>query len=371
MLRLSQPTISDEAISAVTKVLKTGYLVHGVENEAFEKELSSYLGCHDVVVVSSGTAALHLALWALNIGPGDSVIVPDFTFPATANVIRLVGAKPIIVDVDPDSYTIAIDKLEDTLQQLANTENIKAIMPVHEFGYPVNMQELQRLAENYNLYIIEDAACALGASDRGLKVGTLGDIGCFSFHPRKTLTTGEGGALAINNGDLANRLRRLRNHGIEHTALGVKFTEPSTNYRLTNFQAALGRHQLPNLDVIIEKRRQLSLFYLEVLSDLVDRGFIRCPNICLGHSLQTFMIVLSQKFDRKVVIDRLREVNIESNLGAQSLSTIGIYGEQPNIPITGPNLFYQGLAIPFHENLKEEELIYVASMLSSILLSLS
>lgn len=367
MLKLSQPNISEAAIAAMVDVIRSGQLVQGPENEAFEKDLARYLGCEEVLLVSSGTAALHVALLALDIGPGDAVIVPDFTFPATANVVAMVGAKPVIVDVDPGTYTLSIEKLEAAVSSWAGPERLRAVMPVHEFGCPVRMCDILRIAKAHGLFVVEDAACALGATDQGRMVGTLGDIGCFSFHPRKTLTTGEGGALATNDVGLAARIRRLRNHGMERTSQGMQFLEPATNYRLTNFQATLGRHQLPHLDAWIYARTELARVYHECLSPLQEAGLVSLPSLVVGHSWQTFMVVLSSALDRAAVISDLKDRGIEANLGAQSLSKIGIYGAVQGEVKVGPMLYQSGLALPFYEKLTVSDLNTIADALTKCL----
>ncbi|MDD0808779.1 DegT/DnrJ/EryC1/StrS family aminotransferase [Curvibacter sp. RS43] len=367
MLKLSQPNISEEAIAAVADVIRSGQLVHGTENEAFEKELAAYLGCEDVVLVSSGTAALHLALLALDIGPNDAVLVPDFTFPATANAVALVGARPVIVDVDPNTYTLSARQLEAVIQTWKGPERLRAIMPVHEFGCPADMQEINRIAKAHGLFVVEDAACALGATFQGRKLGTLGDIGCFSFHPRKTLTTGEGGALCTNDAELARRLRRLRNHGMERTASGMQFFEPATNYRLTNFQAALGRHQLPQLDGWIERRSALAKAYCELLQPLAQTGRLSLPSLIPGHSWQTFMVVLDGLADRNAIILQLRNEGVEANLGAQSLSSIGLYGPVAQDLKYGPLLYQHGLALPLFEKLSLSDVQHVVKALGTLI----
>jgi perosamine synthetase len=369
VLKLSHPNISKEAIDAVAQVLRSGQLVHGPECEAFERELAMYLGSPDVVLVSSGTAALHLALMVHDIGPGDAVIVPDFTFPATANVVAMVGAKPVIVDVDPGTYAIDVGQLEARVIAWNGPQRLRAIMPVHEFGAPADMKAICRVARDHGLIVIEDAACALGASDSGSKIGTQGDAGCFSFHPRKTLTTGEGGAIAVRDPERARRLRRLRNHGMERTEEGVRFLEPATNYRLTNFQAALGRHQLPHLDGWIARRRDLAGRYRRELGPLVEQALIRLPDEVAGHSWQTFMIVLDDRFDRADVISALKHGGVEANLGAQSLSEIGLYGgECPPMPV-GERLWRQGLALPMFEQMSESDVLLVCRLLAAHLMS--
>lgn len=364
MLKLSQPNISEEAIAAAAEVLRSGQLVHGQECEAFERELSDYLGCGDVVLVSSGTAALHIALLALDIGPDDAVIVPDFTFPATANVVAMTGARPVIIDVDQDSYTIDVALLEQTIRSWSGPERLRAVMPVHEFGCVADMVEINRIAKEYGLLVVEDAACALGASQNGRMAGAIGDLGCFSFHPRKTLTTGEGGAISTNNCEVAARLRRLRNHGMERTETGMRFFEPATNYRLTNFQAALGRVQLPMLDSWITQRRHLACLYLELLAPLQARGLLRLPQHTSGHSWQTFMLVNTSGQPREKIIHALRESGIEANLGAQSLSALSIYGGSEQAALCGGKLYREGIALPFCEQYSDAMLETVAAVLT-------
>lgn len=369
MFKLSQPNISEAAIAAVADVLRSGQLVHGQECEAFERELAAYLGCSDVVLVSSGTAALHVALQALDIGAGDAVIVPDFTFPATANVVALTGARPVIVDVVPGTYTLDTVQLERVVQGWEGPERLRAVMPVHEFGCVADMSEINRIAKAHGLAVVEDAACALGARQGEHKAGTLGDVGCFSFHPRKTLTTGEGGAIATSNATLAGRMRRLRNHGMERTASGMQFFEPATNYRMTNFQAALGRAQLPLLDEWIGRRAQLARAYLELLAPLEKAGILALPNMLSGHSWQTFMVVLGATSNRDEVIVKLRERGVEANLGAQSLACIGIYGE-PQVPsVSGSALYAKGLALPLYERMSQEDVQQIVMVLSQVLSS--
>ena len=367
MLKLSQPHIDEEAIAAVADVLRSGQLVHGPEGEAFEKELAGYLGCADVLLVSSGTAALHVALLALDIGAGDAVVVPDFTFPATANVVAMVGAQPVIVDVDPGTYTLSVEKFEAVVKAWRGPQRLKAVMPVHEFGCPADMDEIRRIAKAHGLAIVEDAACALGARYKGTKVGVLGDIGCFSFHPRKTLTTGEGGALATDDAALAARIRRLRNHGMERQGQELRFVEPATNYRLTNFQAALGKRQLPHLDGWIQARQALARNYLGALEPLRAAGHLDVPLMEDGHSWQTFMITLKGQHTRAAVVEALKTRGIETNLGAQSLSAIGIYGAGVASDGVGRELYSRGLALPFCEQYDDRVVADVVAALGQVL----
>ena len=368
MIKLSKPSIENEEIEAVKNVLLSGQLVHGEECTLFEKELAEYLNCEDVVLVSSCTAALHLSLIALGIGKGDAVIVPAFTFPATVNAVELVGARPILVDVSLDTYDIDATKIETTIKNWHGSEKIKAIIPVHEFGCPADMAEIMRIADEYSLLIIEDAACALGSVYNGKKIGTFGVAGCFSFHPRKAITTGEGGAIAVNDKKLSSMLRVLRNHGIKYDDNGSDFVLPGYNYRMTNFQAALGRTQLKKFDNWLEIRRNLQKVYRK---NLQQKNYYKLPKDVNGHSWQTFMICLDEKFDRNAIIKKMRINNIETNLGAQALHCLKYYKDKygysdedyPN----AANLYKQGIALPFYQDLSENEINIVNETMAAIL----
>lgn len=370
MIKLSQPQIPEVAIERVGDILRSGQLVHGDECNAFESELATYLGAKHALVVSNGTAALHLALLALDIGPGDAVIVPDFTFTATANIVEITGAKAVIVDVERSSYNLDPIKLIECIESWAGPEKLKAIMPVLEFGNPTNLNAYSEIAKKYNLKMIEDAACALGASDEGTMVGTAGDFGCFSFHPRKTLTTGEGGALVTNNTELFQKAALLRSHGMERSFEGIVFKCIGLNYRLTNFQAAIGRAILPHLNNWIAKRQVIAAQYKVKLSSLVESKLITIPEIFPGHSGQTFMIVLADNFKRSDIIFELKIKGVESNLGAQSMSALGLFsheGNTKNIYPVGHELYEQGLALPLHEGMTNDDIDNVALSLTTVL----
>jgi perosamine synthetase len=365
MLRLSLPHLDEAAIAAAAHVMRSGHLVHGVQGQAFEHELQGWLGCRHVVLVSSGTAALHLALLALGVGAGDAVLVPDFTFPATANAVLLVGARPVLVDVDPGTYCVTPAALAAAIEGWRGPERLRAAMPVHEFGHPVDMAGVRALAQRHGLAVIEDAACAIGATIDGRKAGTLGAIGCISMHPRKTLTTGEGGLLATDDDALAQRLRRLRNHGIERAPSGTQFQEAGFNYRLTDMQSALGRAQLPAVQGWIQSRRSLAGRYRRALQPLVDRGRLVLPSDHAGHSWQTYMVVLADGVDRAAVIAQLAEAGVEANLGAHCLSMQPAFAGCAAAPsIHASRLFRQGLALPFCELYGEAEVELVATSLT-------
>jgi dTDP-4-amino-4,6-dideoxygalactose transaminase len=271
----------------------------------------------------------------------------------------------VLVDVDPHTYCVTPTALAAAVERWRGPERLRAVMPVHEFGHPVDMTGVRALAQRCGLAIIEDAACAIGATIDGRKAGTLGAIGCISMHPRKTLTTGEGGLLATDDDGLAQRLRRLRNHGIERGVAGTQFQEAGLNYRLTDFQSALGRAQLPNLQTWIDTRRSLAGCYRRTLQPLAGRGRLALPADHAGHSWQTFMVVLADGIDRAAVIEQLAEAGIEANLGAQCLSAQPAFsGCAATRSPAALRLFRQGLALPFCELYGEPEVELVVNSLA-------
>lgn len=365
MIRLSKPIITDEEISLVTDVLKSGMLVQGKHVERFEESIKEYVGSRYSIAVSSGTAALHLALAALNINEGDAVFIPAFTFPATANVVELQRATPVLVDVEKNSYNICPDNLEMSIINWKGPEKPKAIIVVHEFGAPCNMDKIMKIAKKYNLFVIEDAACALGTKFNNLHVGTFGDIGCFSWHPRKAITTGEGGAIVTNNIELNNKIKLLRNHGIEKDNQGnIDFSLPGYNYRLTDFQAAIGNSQLSKFNEWLEQRDHLANFYIRTLNDIKE---LNLPEYIKGHSWQTFMVALPSDVNRKKIISNMLDHHVETNLGAQAIHMLSYYKNKykfkdTDFPIA--NLLYeQGLAIPLYAGLQEKEANHVSNSL--------
>ena len=372
MIRLTVPQIDDEQISQVTKVLKSGNLVQGEQVEAFEQELCDYTKVSHAVVVSSGTAALHLALLGLGIGSGDAVLIPAFSFVATANVVQLVGARPVLVDVAPDTYCLTPEGVRQAIASWSGPERLRAIMPVHEFGAPCDMEALTQLACEYNLLVVEDAACALGtfcSTQGGEKhAGTFGAVGCLSFHPRKSITTGEGGALLTNDPDLAVQLRRLRNHGMERSFEQIEFIDVGLNYRMTDFQAALGRVQLKNYPQWRSHRQQIVSYYLGYLA--------ACPHLNLpknlpGHAWQSFMVVLSEGIARSTVVTFLKQHGIQSGAGAQAIHCLNYYQQHyhftaDSYPVA-LTLHKYGLVLPLDGAITKESASLVAESLLNLL----
>lgn len=357
MIKLCVPDIGEEEISAVKEVLESKYLVQGSKVLEFENMVCEYLNVKHAVAVSSGTAALHLALLALDIKTGDEVIVPDFTFPATANVVEAVGATTKFVDIDLDTFCIDTDKIEEQI-----SKKTKAIMPVQEFGQSSEMNKILELAQKYNLKIIEDAACALGAEYDGKKVGTIGDIGCFSLHPRKAITTGEGGIVVTNDDNIADKLRTLRNHGISYKNGKVEFVLPGLNYRMTDIQGAIGVEQMKKINTINLERKKIALEYNRLLENV--KG-VKIPQIQDGcnHVWQTYHILLNENIDRNDIISKLKEKGIEVNFGAHAVHNQFYYKQKYNLSDSGlfnSKIAYEkGIALPLYSKLSIADIEYI------------
>lgn len=253
-------TIASEAEKAVLEVMRSGSYILGTNNKEFEKEMCEYLDVKHAVALNSGTDALHLALRALDIGEGDEVISTAFTFVATSESIGIVGAKPVFVDIDPDTFNIDASKIEAAI-----TPKTKAIIPVHLYGQPCDMDVIMDIAKRHNLFVIEDACQAIGAEYKGKKVGTIGDIGCFSFYPTKNLgTMGDGGMVTTNSQYLKDRILALRNHG---GAVRYHHDEIGVNSRLDEIQAAILRVKLPYIDKWNKLRREHASYYNELFKN--------------------------------------------------------------------------------------------------------
>ena len=369
MIKLAKPHIPDKAIEKVVEVLKSGNLVQGKYVREFESALCDYLNVKNAIVVSSGTAALHLALLALGIKKGDEVIVPAFTFPATANAVELVGAKPIFVDINLSDFCLDTSEIKGII-----TKRTKAIIPVHEFGQAAKMDDIVKIAKQYNLKIIEDAACALGAEFKNQKVGTFGEFGCFSFHPRKAITTGEGGVVVTGDDGIAQKLKVLRNHGISCKDGKVDFIAAGLNYRMTDFQAALGIGQLEEIDSIIIQRIETANKYNNKLKEIT---WIEIPYVYENRKMiyQTYHAVLDDDKDRDELVDYLKSKDIETNLGAQALPCLTYYKAKYKLNESDfPNAvkaYRKGLALPMGNQIDADGIKLVIENMTSYMISKS
>jgi len=333
----------------VAEVLASGMLTMGPKVAEFEQELARLCEVEHAVVVSSGTAALHVAVLALGLTPGDEVLVPAYTFPATANVVALAGLVPVLVDVDPE--TMNLDPA-----QLRVGPRTRAILPVHLFGRPARLEQLP------DLPVLEDAAGALGARRGGRACGGLGLLGCLSFHPRKILTTGEGGAVTTNEEPIAESVRRLRNHGWQSLS-PPEMPAPGLNYRLSDILCAVGLPQARRLDELLAERTRIAAGYTERLRHLplllpaADEGDV--------HGWQAYVL---QVDDRDRVLSQLREQGIEAQIGTYALNQLGAYRGQGDFP-GATRVFERALALPFHTRLRDTDLDRVSETLDKIVSS--
>jgi perosamine synthetase len=268
----ARPWFDGGEAEAVAEVIDSGWLTQGPRVEQFEQAFARTVGAPHAVATTSCTTALHLALYASGVGPGDEVIVPSLSYIATANAVWQCGATPVFADIEPLTYNLDPADVERRL-----TPRTKAVMPVHQIGLPAEMDSFLHLAEQHGLALVEDAACAIGALHRGRPIGSLGALACFSFHPRKVITCGEGGMIAVHDSDVAERLRRLREHAMDRSAherhaardlIIEHYVEPGWNARMTDLQAAVGLRQLEVLDTVLRERRRLAERYTEKLAGL-------------------------------------------------------------------------------------------------------
>jgi len=346
-IRLGRPDVGAAELAEVAGVLETGMLTMGPKVAEFEAELARACEVEHAIAVSSGTAALHVAVLALELQPGDEILVPAYTFPATANVVELAGLKPVLVDVDPETMNVDPAKVE-------TGPRTKLLLGVHLFGRPLRLHELPA-----GVPLLEDAAGALGARYRGRACGGLGIAGCLSFHPRKIVTTGEGGAVTTNDEALAARVREVRNHGWR-SLVPPDMPAPGLNYRLSDILCAVGIPQARRLDELLAARTRIATGYTDRLRDLP----VLLPSADDGdvHGWQAYVIQLD---DRDRVLAALREQGIEAQIGTYALHMLGAYRDQGAFP-GAQRVFERALALPFHTRLSEGDLDRVAEALDKI-----
>lgn len=359
MIRLNIPTTDYHEMDEIAKVLSSGYLTQGPMTAEFERKVANFVGCRYSFATSSCTTALHLALVALEITSGDEVLVADFTFPATANVVVQQGAIPVLVDIDLDNFSINPDDLRRKI-----TPRSKAIIPVHPFGCSADMQAIMEVASSFDLSVIEDAATAIGATYLDRFCGNIGTIGCFSFHPRKVITTGEGGMLITNDEYLSDRIRILRNHGGIRKGYWSEYIEAGFNYRLSDIQGALGVAQMEKLSNLLKSR-------VELANNLRNR-LLDTPGILLpfqpawgGHIYQSFVIRVDSGVDRDRIIQRLRENGVEATIGTYALHAQPffqtMYGYRTGQLSNSYLAFTHTITLPLYPQMTEDDLDTVAT----------
>lgn len=305
------PDVSFEEVeSDMRKVFASGQLTSGPFVVEFERAIAERTGVEYAVATTSATTALHLALAALGVGPGDEVLLSDFTFPATANVVIQTGATPVLVDSSATDFAMDPDRARDLV-----SDRTRVIMPVDPFGQPADHVAICALAAEVGARVVVDAACSLGGERFGVACGAHGDLGCFSFHPRKVVTCGEGGMVTTSDPDLVDRLRTLRNHGSIRTGVrSLSFVEPGFNYRLGEMAAVTGLAQVRRLDSILADRRTTASYYDELLDGIPGLTIPR-PASGTQWSYQSYVVVLDDGIDRDEIIGAMADVGIDTTIG--------------------------------------------------------
>lgn len=334
-LPLARPTIGEEEVQEVVDTLRSGWITTGPKVALFEKRFQEYLDVPEAVAVSSGTAGLHLALLAAGVGPGDEVITSSMTFAATANAIVLCGARPVLADCEPDTLNIALDGIESRINS-----RTKAIMPVHFAGQPCDMDELLAIGRRHGVPIIEDAAHALGTEYKGRRIGSFGEMAIYSFHPIKTITTGEGGMVVTRNKEWAERMRLLRFHGITTSAWerhsGGKSPQysiqlPGFKYTMMDLQAAIGLHQMDKMGWFIEQRTKFAGLYNEFFKDVGGLKSLKSVPYPQRHAWHLFVVQLELErltIDRDRFLELLKERNIGAGVHFPALHLQPYYQEK-------------------------------------------
>ena len=349
---IASPVIEEEEINAVIDVMKSGMIAQGPKVIEFEEEFAKYVGAKYGIATNSGTSALHVALLAAGIGEGDEVITTPFTFAATGNSILYTGARPVFVDIDPETFTIDPAKIEEAI-----TDKTKAIMPVQLYGQAADMEPIMKIAKEHDLIVIEDAAQAHGAEYKGEMVGNLGDMACFSFYPTKNMTTSEGGMITTNNEEFAENAKVFRAHGsatkYHHDGLGY-------NFRMTDIAAAIGLEQLKKIDSFNAKRIENAKCLNEGLKDIDS---IETPIVKDGCKHVYHQYTIKIKDGKR---DELSDYLIENGIGNGIYYPIPLYnqvlykelGYDQALPVTD-EIVEEVLSLPIHAKLTQEDLDYI------------
>lgn len=386
---ISKPYFDECEDENILKPLHSGWVVQGKFVQEFQTLFASHVEVKYAHATTSCTTALHLALVALDIGADDEVIIPSFTYIATANVVEQVGAKPIFCDIELSSFNLDVSKLEDIINE---NPKVKAIIPVNLFGLCANMDAVMTLAKKYSLKVIEDSACGFDAWLDKKHSGTFGDIGCFSFHPRKSLCTGEGGMLITNDDELNSKIAQLKDHGAsksdmlrhkEGGSLLPEFNFAGFNYRMTDMQGALGVCQMKKASEIMCKKRILAKRYDEALKEL---NFLQVPTfsveyvhgyqsyVCLFTDSQDVRNLTKEKIDiinikRNIFMKKLESCGIATRQGTHAVHTLGFYKEKYDLKSEDFLMSYAAdrlsIALPLYPQMSDEEFEYVVSGLKS------
>ena len=359
--------LGEEEYRSVKGVLDSKWLTMGKVTNDFESAFADYLGVRHAMTVSSGTAAMHLANYALGLEHGDEVICPSLTFVASANAILYTGATPVFADIGSlDQLTLSPNDIESRV-----SERVKAIVAVHYAGFPCNMDRIMEIARNYNLFVIEDVAHAVGAEYGGYKLGTIGDIGCFSFFSNKNMTTAEGGMVVTNRDDLAEKIRIARSHGMTSVTwdrykgddFSYDVVSPGFNYQIDELRSSLGLVQLKKLDENNRKRRLLWNLYRQKLSSI---GEIEVPfsHFSGSSSYHIFPILLSERIDRKHFMGCLREQGIQTSIHFPPIHVLSYYkrlmAQDKHLPLT-EHVGRKEVTLPLFPTMQEQDIEYVVN----------
>lgn len=370
MIPVIKPYFGEEEAEAAAAVVRSGWVAQGPRVAEFERAFASYLGVDEGVAVSSCTTGLHLMLGVLGIGPGDEVVVPSLSFIATANTVRYCGATPTFADVDPVTGNVTWETVEPAL-----TERTRAVMVVHQAGVPADVEPIRRGADERGIPVVEDAACAAGSTYRGRPIGVGASAAAWSFHPRKVLTTGEGGMVTTDRPDWAARMRRLREHGMDVSAADrhravqpviERYLEVGFNYRMTDIQAAIGLVQLAKLDLMVERRRSLAARYQRMLAGVPGIRTVADPPDGTTN-FQSFWVELDDYFpvSRDELLGLLHANGVSGRRGIMATHLEPAYVEQSRAPLpVTERITAQTLILPLYHTLTDVEQERVVAVLT-------
>jgi perosamine synthetase len=375
---IARTSLSNSEIQSVLEPLESGWLVQGPKVKEFEEKWSNFTEAKHSIAVTSCTSGLHLSLAASGFGSGDEAIVPAFTWISTANVVEHLGGKVVFCDIDLETFNIDIQQIESKI-----TSKTKAILPVHLFGLSADMNPVLDLARKYNLFVVEDAACGFGSKYKGKHVGTLGNTGCFSFHPRKAITTGEGGMLTTNDSNLAEKIRRLRDHGAAMTDLqrhlGARpylladHPDAGYNQRMTDLQGALGSAQMDRAKEIVSERQNLAQRYDDAFAAL---NWLRTPfkHSDYEHGYQSYpCMFMANEFNsvdikqinirRNQWMDDLQQAGISTRPATHAVHMLSFYRKKYDLePSDFPNAYLAdqcSISLPLFHGMKKNEQDFV------------
>jgi len=354
MIPLTTPHFTIDEINEIHKVLKSGWVSQGKKCIEFENEICKITGSQYAVAVSNCTAALFLSLKALGIGQGDEVIVADFSFPATGLAVVHTGATPVFCDVDSSTFNI-----EPLIINSLVTKRTKAIIPVHTFGNPCDMRSIMTIASEYDLHVIEDAACAFGSTFEGNSIGTFGDAGCFSFHARKGITTGEGGAIVTDSYEIAKYVRETSMFGVESTWTRKSipsFKNIGYNFKMSDITAAIGVAQIKKMNRMIKQKQYLAKIY----NGMFSNSDIFIPQFESPAGMHTYQSYVGVVENRDEIIEHLTKKGIECGIGTYAQSTEPVF-KAPHTCTNSERLHRKTLSLPMYYLLQEEDIIKIAN----------